>query len=204
MRKVLITGFEPFNNARINPTQELVKQLKLEGISGVQLITHVLPVVYSESAQILLELIVDHQPDVVISFGQAEGRKAVTPEKFAVNLDDATIADNSGDKRVDQFIHVSSPTAFESTLPVKDLVAAIKDADIPAALSLSAGSFVCNHIFYEMQKTLHGSKVRSGFVHVPLIKEQQEDFPELYTMELADIVSAARVIVKEVIRSLEK
>lgn len=199
MLKVLLTGFEPFNNARLNPSGQLVMRIQPDAVPGAQIITAVLPVVYGEAASILLALVEEHNPDVVISFGQAEGRQGITPERFAVNLDDASIADNQGDIRVDQAISPESPTAFESTLPVKQLVEALRAQGIPASVSLSAGAFVCNHIFYELQKALQGTKTKSGFVHVPLMTEQQEDFPGLFTMEIDTMVSAAKTIVAELV-----
>jgi pyroglutamyl-peptidase len=195
MLKVLLTGFEPFNNARLNPSEQLVIRIKPDSVPGAQIITAVLPVVYGEAASHLLALVQEHNPDVVISFGQAEGRIAITPERFAVNLNDANLADNKGHIRIDQAIHQGTPTAYESTLPVKELVAAIKAEGIPATLSLTAGAFVCNHIFYELQNALKDTQIQSGFVHVPLMTEQQEDFPGLFTMDIETMVLAAKTMV---------
>jgi pyroglutamyl-peptidase len=195
MLKVLLTGFEPFNNARLNPSEQLVIRIKPDSVPGAQIITAVLPVVYGEAASHLLALVQEHNPDVVISFGQAEGRTAITPERFAVNLNDANLADNKGHIRIDQAIHQGTPTAYESTLPVKELVAAIKAEGIPATLSLTAGAFVCNHIFYELQNALKDTQIQSGFVHVPLMTEQQEDFPGLFTMDIETMVLAAKTMV---------
>jgi pyroglutamyl-peptidase len=195
MLKVLLTGFEPFNGARLNPSEQLVTRMKSDSVPGAQIMTAVLPVVYGEAASHLLALVEEHNPDVVISFGQAEGRTSITPERFAVNLNDAAIADNKGHIRVDQLIHPSTPTAYESTLPVKELAAALKAEGIPAALSLTAGAFVCNHIFYELQNALKDKDIKSGFVHVPLMTEQQEDFPGLFTMDIETMVLAAKTMV---------
>jgi pyroglutamyl-peptidase len=195
MLKVLLTGFEPFNNARLNPSEQLVIRIKPDSVPGAQIITAVLPVVYGEAASHLLALVQEHNPDVVISFGQAEGRIAITPERFAVNLNDANLADNKGHIRIDQAIHQGTPTAYESTLPVKELVAAIKAEGIPATLSLTAGAFVCNHIFYELQNALKDTQIQSGFVHVPLMTEQQEDFPGLFTMDIETMVLEAKTMV---------
>jgi pyroglutamyl-peptidase len=195
MLKVLLTGFEPFNNARLNPSEQLVIRIKSDSVPGAQIITAVLPVVYGEAASHLIALVQEHNPDVVISFGQAEGRIAITPERFAVNLNDANLADNKGHIRIDQAIHQGTPTAYESTLPVKELVAAIKAEGIPATLSLTAGAFVCNHIFYELQNALKDTQIQSGFVHVPLMTEQQEDFPGLFTMDIETMVLAAKTMV---------
>lgn len=195
MLKVLITGFEPFNKAKLNPSEQIALSLGKDDVPGAQIISRVLPVGYSQSAEELVKLIEEHKPDAVISFGQAEGRTAITPERFAVNMDDASIADNFGSQRTDQVIEPGAPLAFLSTLPVKEIVRAIKAEGVPAAVSLSAGTFVCNHIFYVMQKELAASNVISGFVHVPLMTEQQEDFPGLFTLPLEQMVLAARTIV---------
>jgi pyroglutamyl-peptidase len=199
MLKVLLTGFEPFNNARLNPSGELVNRVEANSVDGAQITIAVLPVTYKESATKLLSLIQEQDPDVVICFGQAEGRISITPERFAVNLNDASIADNSGEKRVNQRISKDTPTAFESTLPVSELVSALKEKGIPAAASLTAGAFVCNHIFYEMQRALEGTGKVSGFVHVPLMNEQRDDFPGLFTMDLEVLVLAAKTLVETLV-----
>ena len=199
MLKVLLTGFEPFNNARLNPSEQLVIRIKADDVPGAHILTAVLPVVYGQAASNLLALVHEHKPDVVICFGQAEGRTSITPERFAVNLNDASIADNAGHIRVDQAIRQGSPLALESTLPVKEFVTAIRVEGIPASLSLSAGTFVCNHIFYELQDALKGKAVQSGFVHVPLMDEQKEDFPGLFTMAVDNMALAAKTMVKTLV-----
>ena len=191
MTKVLLTGFEPFGKATLNPSGEIVKQ-----ISGDNIITAILPVAYAQSAERLLALIAEHNPDVVISLGQAEGRTHVSPERIAINLDDARLADNEGVIRNDVPIVVGGPVAYESTLPIKEIVKAINDAGIPAAVSLSAGAFLCNHVFYVAQDHFKGTKVRSGFVHVPLMDEQAGEFPGLPTMPLDQMVKAVRTMLE--------
>ena len=191
MTKVLLTGFEPFGKATQNPSGEIVKQ-----ISGDNIVTAILPVAYAQSAQRLLELIAEHNPDVVICLGQAEGRTQITPERIAINLDDACLADNEGVRRIDEPILVSGPVAYESTLPIKEFVTAITAAGVPAAVSLSAGAFLCNHIFYVAQDRLKDTKVRSGFVHVPLMDEQAGEFPGLPTMPLDQMVKAVRIMLE--------
>ncbi len=201
MLRVLVTGFEPFNNAKLNPSESLVTRLNSNDVAGAEIITKVLPVVYSKSATELLDLIDEYQPDVVLCFGQVAGRKEISIERFAVNLDDASIADNAGSKRVDQKIKVDGPAAFTSTLPVTDLVNTLNGKGIPSAASLSAGSFICNHIFYEMQFALAGTSVKSGFIHIPLMDEQQEEFPGLFTMPLDQMILASKIIISELVAS---
>ena len=191
MTTVLLTGFEPFGTATSNPSGEIVKQ-----ISGDNIVTAILPVAYAGSAERLLALIAEHNPDVVICLGQAEGRTHITPEKVAINLDDARLADNSGVTRSDMKILADGPDAYFSTLPVKEIVEAIKAAGVPAAVSLSAGAFLCNHVFYVAQNKFAGTKIRSGFVHVPLMDEQAGEFPGLPTMPLDQMVQAVRTMLE--------
>jgi pyroglutamyl-peptidase len=191
MTKVLLTGFEPFGTATTNPSGEIVKQ-----ISGDNIVTAILPVAYAQSAEKLLALIAEHNPDVVISLGQAEGRTAITPEKIAINLDDARLADNEGVTRNGVKILVDGPDAYFSTLPINEIVDALKAQGIPASVSLSAGAFLCNHVFYVAQNKFAGTNVRSGFVHVPLMDSQAPEFPGLPTIPLDQMVTAVRAMLE--------
>jgi pyroglutamyl-peptidase len=188
---ILLTGFEPFRKATLNPSGEIVKQ-----ISGENIVTAILPVAYAQSAERLLQLIAEHNPDVVICLGQAEGRTQITPERIAINLDDARLADNEGVMRNEVPIVLDGPVAYESTLPIREIVKAINNAGVPAAVSLSAGAFLCNHVFYVAQDYFKGTKVRSGFVHVPLMDEQGPEFPGLPTMPLEQMVTAVRAMLE--------
>jgi pyroglutamyl-peptidase len=191
MSKVLLTGFEPFGKASSNPSGEIVKQ-----IAGDNIVTAILPVAYAQSAERLLALIAEHNPDVVISLGQAEGRTQITPERVAINLDDARLADNEGVMRNDVKILEDGPDAYFSTLPIKEIVEAIQAKGIPAAVSLSAGAFLCNHVFYIAQNKFAGTSVRSGFVHVPLMDSQASEFPGLPTMPLDQMVTAIQTMLE--------
>jgi pyroglutamyl-peptidase len=191
MTTVLLTGFEPFGAATSNPSGEIVKQISADNI-----ITAILPVAYTQSADRLLALIAEHNPDVVICLGQAEGRTAITPEKVAINLDDARLADNEGVLRSDVKILDKGPDAYFSTLPLVEMVEAIKAQGIPASVSLSAGAFLCNHVFYVAQNKFAGTNVRSGFVHVPLMDSQAPEFPGLPTMPLDQMVTAVRAMLE--------
>jgi len=193
--RVLISGFKPFGGATLNPSELLVNVLERDQIPGVELFTVILPVEFDRSAEILLEKVKQIQPNLVIAFGQAEGRTAINPEKFAINLDDARIPDNSGDERKDVVIDKNGSDSYVTTLPIEMMVDAMKRAGHPADISLSAGAFVCNHIFYKLQKTLSGSNIRSGFVHLPLVTEQSTEFPGKFTMDLKDMVSATKAAI---------
>ncbi len=189
--RILLTGFEPFGKATLNPSGEIVKQIR-----GENIVTAILPVAYAQSAERLLKLIAEHNPDVVICLGQAEGRTQITPERIAVNLDDARLADNEGVMRNDTSIVLDGPVAYESTLPIKEIVKTVNDAGVAAAVSLSAGAFLCNHVFYVIQDHFKDTKVRSGFVHVPLMDEQAGEFPGLPTMPLDQMVIAVRAMLE--------
>ena len=191
MTKVLLTGFEPFGTATSNPSSEIVKQ-----ISGDNIVTAILPVTYAQSAERLLELIAEHSPDVVICLGQAEGRTQITPEKVAINLDDARLPDNAGVQRSDVKILDDGPDAYFTSLPIKEMVEAAKAAGVAASVSLSAGAFLCNHVFYVAQNNFAGTKVRSGFIHVPLMDSQAPEFPGMPTMPLDQMIKAVRAMLE--------
>lgn len=168
--RILLTGFEPFGGDDLNPSQEVLRTL--DGWSpgeGVQVSTLVLPCVFGRSRQLLDEAMLQWQPQLVIALGLAASRKAVSVERVAVNLDDARIPDNAGAQPLDRPVVPGGPAAYFSTLPVKAIVAAVQAAGIPAELSMSAGSFVCNHVFYGLAHTIatRGRGVRGGFIHLP-------------------------------------
>ena len=154
---------QPFHRASSNPSEAIVNEIVSRKIPGV--FGEVLPVVFGESATRLLSRIEEVQPDVVISLGQAEGRTQITPERIAINLDDARIADNAGNTPIDSPVITGGANALFSTLPVKAIVEGIQGAGIPANVSLTAGTFVCNHIFYHLQNYT-ASKKKIGRAHV--------------------------------------
>jgi pyroglutamyl-peptidase len=188
--KVLLTGFEPFGKASLNPSGEIIKTLKDQTIEGIELSTMILPVEYSKASTCLLGKIQEVKPDVVISLGQAEGRKEISFERIAVNIAGARIADNAGISKTDEAIEVEGRDAYFTTLPYAKMIAAIQELGVPVGQSLSAGTFICNEIFYQMQKELSSSTRISGFIHVPLQEEQASEFPGQPTMKLADMVKA--------------
>ena len=188
MFKILVTGFEPFATSSLNPSGEIVKAL-----IGDDLVTAVLPVVFGQASAQLRELIDLHKPRAVLCLGQAEGRSAMTPERIAINLDDARIADNEGNQPLEQRIMADGPDGHFSTLPIEKMVASMKAAEIPASISLSAGTFVCNHIFYVLQDYLKESSVKSGFMHVPLMDEQRKEYPTLPTMPIRQMVTGVQI-----------
>jgi len=196
IKKVLLTGFEPFGGASFNPSGAVVQEIAEHGIDGIEIVTAILPVEFKRSAVILVDLISSHKPDVVISLGQAEGRDFIGLEQVAINLADGRIADNVGVKLVNQPINVSAADGYFSTLPIRAIVDAISALGISAKVSYSAGTFICNEIFFTAQSFLQGSTVISGFIHLPLATNQASEFPGLPTMPIEDQVSAIRAAIK--------
>ena len=192
MSKILVTGFEPFATSSLNPSAEIVKALK-----GDDLVTAILPVVFGQASAQLRELIDLHKPRAVLCLGQAEGRSEMTPERIAINLDNARIADNAGNQPLEQRIMADGPDGHFSTLPIEKMVASMKAAGIPASISLSAGTFVCNHIFYVLQDYLKDSSIKSGFMHVPLMDEQRKEFPALPTMPVRQMIAGVEIALDE-------
>ena len=196
VKKVLLTGFEPFGGASFNPSGAVVQEIGRHGIDGVEIITAILPVEFKRSAEILIDLIKTHQPSVVISLGQAEGRDFIGPEQVAINLADARIADNAGVKLENQKVDPNAADGYFSTLPIRAIVDAISALGINAKVSYSAGAFICNEIFFTAQSFLQASTVISGFIHLPLAPNQSPEFPGLPTMPLEDQVAAIRAAIQ--------
>ncbi|MFO1446193.1 pyroglutamyl-peptidase I [Bacillus sp. Bva_UNVM-123] len=174
MKKVLITGFDPFGKDQVNPALEAIKQINEKTFEHVKIVTEEIPTVFHESLKVAIKSIEVHQPDVVICIGQAGGRTQITPERVAINLDDARIPDNQQNQPIDEVIIPDGPVAYWSTLPIKRIVHNMKEAGIPSAVSNSAGTFVCNHLFYGVMNYLakNAPTVRGGFIHIPFIPEQ--------------------------------
>ena len=177
--KIIVTGFDPFGGETINPSIECVKALP--EIEGVELIRLELPTVFKESAKRLNEVINDVKPDAVLSVGQAGGRAGITMERIAINVDDARIPDNISQQPIDETIQTEGEAAYFTTLPIKRIVKAIREAGISAEVSNSAGTFVCNHIMYQslFAATKADKPFKAGFMHIPFIPEQTTDKPSL-------------------------
>jgi pyroglutamyl-peptidase len=194
-KKVLISGFEPFGGSDLNSSQLVVEAISKESISGLELSAVILPVEFDRAARVLLSKVNDFNPEIIISFGQAEGRKAITPEKIAINLDSARIPDNAGELRVNKVIVEAGADGYFSTLPIEKMVAAVKECGLESEISLSAGAFLCNHIFYHLQHQLLEREVKSGFVHLPLVNEQIAQYPNQPSWALKDLVQGVRAAI---------
>ena len=194
-KKVLISGFEPFGGSHLNSSQLVVEAISKENLSGLELSAVILPVEFDKAARVLLSKVNDFNPEIIISFGQAEGRKAITPEKIAINLDSARIPDNAGELRVNKVIIEKGADGYFSTLPIEKMVEAVKECGLESEISLSAGAFLCNHIFYHLQHQLLKSGVKSGFVHLPLVNEQIAQYPNQPSWALKDLVQGVRAAI---------
>ncbi len=196
MRRVLLTGFEPFGGASINPSWLAVSALDDQVIGDARVVARRLPVVFGDALVSLDAALEEVSPALVVAVGQAEGREAIALERVAINLDDAPIPDNAGRRPIDRPVRDGGAPAFFSTLPVKAMGRAIHEAGIPVTLSSSAGTFVCNHVFYGLMERAQARGIRAGFVHVPLIPEQLEAGSTSPTLALDAIVRALRIVVE--------
>lgn len=173
MQTLLLMGFEPFDQDPVNPSWEAVRQL--DGMllgEGVQIVARRLPCAFALVEECLAEWITQLRPAMVIATGLGPGRDSISMERVAINVNDARIPDNLGAQPVDTPVVVDGPAAYFSTLPIKAMVKALREAGVPAAVSQTAGTFVCNQVFYLLQHALAGTGVRSGFIHVPKLPEQ--------------------------------
>lgn len=201
--KILVTAFDPFGGESINPALEAVKLMK-DKIDGAEIVKLEIPTVFRKSIDKVAEAILKEDPDVVLSIGQAGGRFEVTPERVAINVDDARIPDNEGNQPIDVPIYEDGAPAYFTTLPVKAMVEAIKSAGLPSSLSNSAGTFVCNHIMYGVLYQIEkmGKNIRAGFIHVPFIPEQVAKRPApAPCMSMVDIAKALEAAVSAIVKN---
>ncbi len=200
--KILVTAFDPFGGESINPALEAVKLMK-NHIDGAEIVKLEIPTVFRKSIDKVAEAIIKENPDVVLSIGQAGGRFEVTPERVAINVDDARIPDNEGNQPIDVPIYEDGAPAYFTTLPVKAMVEAIRSAGLPSSLSNSAGTFVCNHIMYGVLYQIEkmGKNICAGFIHVPFIPEQVARRPApAPCMSMVDIAKALEAAVSAIVK----
>jgi pyroglutamyl-peptidase len=197
--KLLLTGFEPFDDSPINPSEQVVLTLMEENIPGVQLETAILPVDLENGSAALLQVVEATQPDVVLCLGQASRRPVITIERVAINLLDFRIPDNAGNQVSDQPIVADGPAAYFTTLPVRAILNELKDNGIPVQLSLSAGAYLCNQIIYVLLHHLksQGLDIPAGFIHLPNLPEQAalQDNPGP-SMSLETMLQAIRIAIR--------
>ncbi|BDT57817.1 pyrrolidone-carboxylate peptidase [Massilia varians] len=189
IKTVLLTGFEPFNKATVNPAWEAVRALDGWSGEGFRVEARQLPCVFVDANEALAAMVDELHPDIVIAVGQAGGRAEISVERVAINVDDASILDNAGRQPVDRPIVEDGPAAYFSTLPIKAMVAAMRAKGLAAGVSQTAGTFVCNHVFYGLMHHTAGKPTRAGFIHVPFLPEQAEERPDdPPSMALDDII----------------
>ncbi len=196
--KILLTGFEPFGGETINPSYEAVKLLP-ETISGAEIIRFQIPVTFSGAFLATKQAILTHRPDAVINVGQAGGRPSISLERVAINLADARIPDNEGFQPKDEILESDGPNAYFTTLPVKHMLAHMTAHDIPASLSYSAGSYVCNAVMYRVLHLAETDRLpmKAGFIHVPYIPEQTANKNStLPSMDLSTITEGLRLAIE--------
>lgn len=198
--KILVTGFDPFGREKINPAIEAVKRLPDE-ISGAELKKLEIPTVFDKCAEIVHDAIEDFKPDYVLNVGQAGGRSSITVERVAINLDDGRVADNAGFKPTDRIIHEDGETAYFTQLPIKAIVRAIRKNGLPANISNSAGTYVCNHIMYQVQymRDKEFPNIRAGFIHIPYLPEQVVNRPNTPSMSLENVVKGLTIAIETII-----
>lgn len=206
MKTVLLTGFEPFGGEAVNPSQEIARHWHGWVIGGHRVIGALLPCVFGAAITELKRQILATRPVLVICVGQAGGRTDITPERVAINVDDARIPDNAGRQPVDRAIVRGGPAAYWSTLPVKAIVAALRQHGIAASVSQTAGTFVCNHAFYGLMHALRTKRgVRGGFIHVPFLPEQavkgQPSLPLETMVEAVGVAIATSLKTRRDVRS---
>ena len=198
MQKILVTGFGPFGGESINPALEAVKVLNGKIIAGAEVVTCELPVVGHECIEKMIGFIKEVDPVLVVAVGQAGGRVDITPERVAINVDDFRIKDNAGRQPVDEPVAADGPAAYWSTLPIKAMVNHMRSGGIPASVSNSAGTYVCNNIFYGLMHYLasEGNRRRGGFIHIPYLPEQAARNPGQASLALDTIVRGLELAIE--------
>lgn len=187
--KILVTGFDPFGGEAVNPAWEAVSRLPAE-TGGAEIVKLQVPTMFGRAPEAVLREVERLRPDFVVSVGQAAGRTSITPERIAINCEEASIPDNAGFQPAGGPVVEGGPDGYFSLLPVKEMAAAIQAAGLPGKVSNTAGTYVCNHLMYHILHACHTRypRMRSGFIHVPCIPEQQAGHPEWFALPLEEIV----------------
>ncbi len=198
-KTVLLTGFEPFNQEPINPAWEAVRALDGWRGDGFAVQVRQLPCVFGDALDAVRAAVSELRPALVIAVGQAGGRVDMSVERVAINVDDAPIPDNAARQLVDAPIVVDGPAAYFSTLPIKAIVRGLKQGGIPASVSQTAGTFVCNHVFYGLMHHTAGMALKAGFIHIPYLPEQAARHPGTASMALEEVVRGLKIAVEVVL-----
>lgn len=195
---VLLTGFAPFGGESINPSWQAVKQLQGETIADHQLACAELPCEFGHALTALQTQIELHQPSLVLCIGQAGGRENISIERVAINVDDARIPDNVGAQPVDEPIVANAPSAYFANLPIKRMLKALEEQSIPAEISNTAGTYVCNHVMYGLLHHIaqNTPKTKGGFIHIPFLPEQALHHKGAPSMETSTVIKALKLLVE--------
>ncbi|RAW95715.1 MULTISPECIES: pyroglutamyl-peptidase I [unclassified Photorhabdus] len=204
-KTVLITGFEPFDKETINPSWEAAKQLQGRELCGARVEARQLPCVFDVSLACLYAAIDDVQPALVIGVGQAGGRPNITVERVAININDAGIPDNQGNQPINTPIVATGPAAYFTTLPINAIVKGLRDAGVPASISQTAGTFVCNHVMYGLLHHLActNPEIRGGFIHIPYLPEQAARYSGTPSMALEIVITTLEIAIDEALKNSE-
>ncbi|WP_109126291.1 pyroglutamyl-peptidase I [Dyella sp. C11] len=192
--RILLTGFTPFGNDDINPSWEAVRALDGKTLGGHHVVARLLPTAFADSERELTLAIDDVRPSILLGVGQAGGRSKLSIERVAINVQDARIPDNAGEQPIDEAVVVDGPAAYFSTLPIKAMLKAILAEGLPAEISNTAGTFVCNHVAYVMLHLAERHRdLRAGFIHIPYLPSQAARFPNAPSMAKDDVVRALSI-----------
>lgn len=202
--KILVSGFDPFGGEKINPAYEVIKKIK-DNIGSVEVVKLEVPTVFGKSIEVVTKAIDEIKPDFVLNIGQAGGRFAISVERIAINVDDARIADNEGNQPIDTLIDNDGESAYFATIPVKTIVEAIKEQQIPAEVSNTAGTFVCNHLMYGVLNHIYKNKlnIKAGFIHIPFLTEQVVNKPNVASMSINSMVKAIETAIEVIVKGNE-
>lgn len=202
--KVLITGFDPFGGENINPAYEVIKKVR-ENIAGAEIIKLQVPTAFNESIKNTVEKIKEEKPNFVLSIGQAGGRFGISVERVAININDARIPDNLNQQPVDTKIDETGENAYFASIPVKAIVHSIKSKDIPAAVSYSAGTYVCNHLMYGVLNYIHKNNLdtKAGFIHIPFLFQQVVNKANTAAMDISTMVTAIETAIEVMVTTTE-
>jgi len=197
MKKVLVTAFDPFGGETTNPALEAVMRLP-DQLNGAIIAKQELPTVFNKSVHVLFQALEAERPDIIISVGQAGGSACISLERVAININDANIVDNDGFQPVDTPVVEDAPTAYFTTLPIKAIQRQLRQAEIPSAISNSAGTYVCNHVMYA---ALHYAATRqptlkAGFIHIPYLPTQTLFKPSSPSISLENAIASLKIIIQ--------
>lgn len=194
---ILLAGFAPFDGQPTNPSWEAVRALRGKRIAGHRIVARCLPVAFDTSLKQLRAAIRETTPALVVCVGLAGGRERISLERVAINVDDARIPDNDGHQPIDEAVVAECPAAYFSTLPIKSMLAGLREAGFPVEVSQTAGTYVCNHVFYGLMHALRNRrKIRAGFIHIPYSMEQAAGIPDAPGLEVETVIDALRLALR--------